>query len=329
VTQNISRPVRWGLIGCGDISRRRVAPALRDLPNCELVAVNRAQTHLAEAFATTFGAKRWYADWQALLQDPEIEAVYIATPVNQHAEQTIAAAKAGKHVLCEKPMAMTVRECEQMLEACEANNVRFGIAYYRHFYPVVQRIKQLLTANEIGIPVVVQLNVFSWFDPQPGQPRDWLIDRKHSGGGPMFDVGGHRIEVLLNLFGRVSRVAAAGGAIALKRNVEDTAIAILEFEHGPIVSLSVTHAAYTAKDTLTIFGTTGSIQVEALNDGNLAIHTVAGTRLESHPPHDNLHQPLINDFAAAVREGRGPLVNGEIGKAVAEIQEAINMEILP
>src|SRR5437868_15221192 len=105
----------WGLIGCGDIARRRVAPALVALSNCELVAVSRARADKAEAFAREFGVRRWYGDWRQLLNDREIEAVYIATPVHLHATQAIAAAEAGKHVLCEKPLAMDVAECEQMI----------------------------------------------------------------------------------------------------------------------------------------------------------------------------------------------------------------------
>src|SRR4051812_45450535 len=105
--------LRWGLIGAGDIARRRVAPAFLDLPSCELLAVSRARSELAESFAREFGAPRWYAHWQELLHDKEIDAVYIATPVHLHAAQAIAAAEAGKHVLCEKPMAMNVAECEQ------------------------------------------------------------------------------------------------------------------------------------------------------------------------------------------------------------------------
>ena len=93
------RRVRWGLIGCGDIARRRVAPALVALPDCELVAVSRARASELEPFAKEFGVRRWYADWRELLNDTEVEAVYIATPVHLHAEQTIAAAEAGRHVL--------------------------------------------------------------------------------------------------------------------------------------------------------------------------------------------------------------------------------------
>jgi predicted dehydrogenase len=139
--------LRWGLIGCGDIARKRVAPALRDGAACELVAVNRARADLAEAFAGEFGARRWHADWRELVADREVDAVYIATPVHLHAEQTIAAAEAGKHVLCEKPMAMDADECERMIAACEGSGVKLGIAYY---FDNVSR-HQLLTGREGGI----------------------------------------------------------------------------------------------------------------------------------------------------------------------------------
>src|SRR2546423_8881822 len=147
----------WGLIGCGDIAQKRIAPAIRDSTSSELIAVNRAQSELAAAFAKQFGARRWYLDWKKLLRDEEINAVYIATPVHLHAEQTIAAAEAGKHVLCEKPMAMNVRECDQMIEAGRRHNVKIGVAYYRHFYPVVDRIKAIIKSSEIGSPVFAQI----------------------------------------------------------------------------------------------------------------------------------------------------------------------------
>ena len=110
--------LRWGLIGCGDISQKRIAPALRDLPDAALIAVNRAQYESASAFADEFGARKVYREWQELLSDPEIDAVYIATPVDLHAPITIAAAESGKQVLCEKPMALTVIDCNEMIQAC-------------------------------------------------------------------------------------------------------------------------------------------------------------------------------------------------------------------
>ena len=143
--------LRWGLIGSGDIVRKRVAPALRDLTYCELLAVSRARPELVEAFARAVGARKWYRGWRELLLDNEIDAVYIATPVHLHAAQTVAAAEAGKHVLCEKPMAMSVGECDQMIAACRANKVKLGIAYYRRFYPALGRIKEVLATGELGV----------------------------------------------------------------------------------------------------------------------------------------------------------------------------------
>src|SRR5918911_4265141 len=158
---------RWGLIGCGDIAHKRVAPALRDLHNCDLVAVSRADSDKAESFAREFGASRWYRDWRELIADEEVEAIYVATPVHLHAEQTIAAAEAGKHILCEKPMAMSVEECDRMIAACEANQVKLGVAYYRHHYPIIERIREILKTGEIGRPVIAQVNAFERFEPGP------------------------------------------------------------------------------------------------------------------------------------------------------------------
>ena len=318
-----SSKVRWGLIGCGDISRKRVAPALRDSPSCELVAVNRARAELAESFAREFGARRWYSDWRELLLDQEIDAVYVATPVHLHAEQTIAAAEAGKHVLCEKPMALNVVDCDRMIAACRANNVRLGVAYYRHFYPAVRRVKELIDAGELGVPVVVQINAFEWFDPAPSDARSWLIRKELSGGGPMFDFGCHRIEVLLDIFGDVRDIKATLANIFFDREVEDVATAVFQFERGTCGTLTVTHASREPQDTFDLFCSRGSIHIPVLNEGTMRVVTSDGERIERHLNAKNIHQPLIDDFATAVLENRDPVVTGEIGRAVALVEDKI------
>ncbi len=315
--------VRWGLIGCGDISRRRVAPALRDSPLCELIAVSRARAELAESFANEFGARRSCSDWHDLLMDYEVDAIYVATPVHLHAEQTIAAAERGKHVLCEKPMALSVAECDRMIGACRSNDVKLGVAYYRHFYPVVRRVKELIDSGELGVPVVVQVNAFEWFDPEPSSPRSWLLEEELSGGGPMFDFGCHRLEVLLNLLGNICDVKATLGNAFFDREVEDTATAIFQFDRGACATLTVSHAAREPQDTLDLYFTNGSIHIPVLNEGTMRVVTTNGERLETHPNHGNIHQPLIEDFARAVLENRDPIVTGEIGRAVASIEEKI------
>jgi predicted dehydrogenase len=317
------RVLKWGLIGAGDIAQKRVAPALRDAPASELVAVSRARPELAESFAKTFGATRWYARSDELLADREIDAVYIATPVHLHAAQTIAAAEAGKHVLCEKPMAMDVRECDRMIAACRANHVRLGVAYYRHFYPAIVRIKAIVSSGEIGEPVLAQIEAFEWCNLQPGQPRSWFMKKAEAGGGPMFDFGCHRLEVLIDLFGPVRRVTSTVANVVFDREVEDTAIALLQFERGTCATLAVTHAAIESRDTLRIFGTKGSIHVAVLNKGDVRVIPGPDERCEAHPPAANLHQPLIEDFVEAVLAGRDPIVNGEIGRTVAAIEAEI------
>ncbi len=318
---------RWGLIGAGDIVRKRVAAALRDAPDSRLLAVARARADLAEAFAASVGAKRPYARWQDLIADGDVDGVYVATPVHLHAQQTIAAAAAGKHVLCEKPMAMNTAECDRMIAACRANGVALGVAYYRHFYPVVRRIKHILASGEIGRPVLAQINAFERFNPAPNDPRHWFVRAAESGGGPMFDFGCHRLEVLLNLFGAVSRVSGSTANVAFDREVEDTATACLHFESGAVATLAVTHAAMEPQDTLHIFGTAGSVHVANLNVGELRIVTSAGEQVERHAPADNLHAPLVEDFVASVASRREPAVNGQIGLAVAALEDAIYQRI--
>ena len=315
--------VRWGLIGCGDIAQKRVAPAIRDSRVCELQAISRARSDLAESFAKQFGASRWYSDWRELAVDKELDAIYVATPVHLHAPQTIAAAESGKHVLCEKPMALNVAECDRMLAACRANNVKLGVAYYRHFYPVIDRIKAVIESGEIGAPVLVQINAFEWFNPQADHPRSWLIRKDLAGGGPMFDFGCHRIEVLANIFGGIKQVTGMTANVVFDRAVEDTAAALFQFESGTCGALTITHAAHEPQDTLDLFGSDGSLHVPILNEGKLRVVNEKGERTESLPPAANLHQPLIEDFVAAVTADREPVVNGEIGRLVAKIEEEI------
>jgi predicted dehydrogenase len=312
--------VRWGLIGCGDIAAKRVADALRRSAGSALVAVARARKELAADFAERHGARRWHDDWQALLRDDEVDAVYVATPVHLHAEQAVAAAGAGKHVLCEKPMALDVAGGERMLAAARANGVRLGVAYYRHHYPVIARLRQLIGSGEIGEPVLGHVQAFERFDLPPDHPRAWFLRRSEAGGGPMADFGCHRVEVLLDLLGRVAEAQGFPDNVLFReRDVEDTFVARLRFRNGAIAVLTVTHAAYERRDTLEIFGTRGSAYVGVLNQGDLRVVTSGGVREERHLPHANLHQPLVEDFVAAVREGRDPAVTGEVGLEVARV----------
>jgi predicted dehydrogenase len=258
------------------------------------------------------------------VQDSQVDAVYIATPVRLHAEQAIAAAEAGKHVLCEKPMALDVAECERMIAAAHENGVRLGVAYYRHHYPVVARLRDLVTSGELGQPVHAVAEAFERFDPPSDHPRAWLLKKAIAGGGPMADFGCHRIEVLLDLLGPIARARGFAANVRFKdREVEDTCTAHLDFRSGAQAVVTVTHAASERRDRLSIFGTEGSAHVDELNLGLLRIVSPHGVDEESHSPHANLHQPLVEDFLAAIGENREPAVTGRIGLEVARVIEAI------
>ena len=248
-----------GIDRFGDIARNASRRSAR-FAACDLIAVNIAQALWRSRLLAVRRAAVY--PWQQLLLDDEVDAIYVATPVYLHAEQTIAAAEAGKHVLCEKPMALNVAECDRMMAACRANNVKLGVAYYRHFYPVVRRVKELLGSGELGVPIVVQVNAFEWFDPAPDAAHAWLINKQLSGGGPMFDFGCHRLEVLLDLFGDVSDVKATLANALFDREVEDVATAILRFERGTCGTLTVTHASREPQDTFDLYCSRGSIHIQ-------------------------------------------------------------------
>jgi predicted dehydrogenase len=197
------------------------------------------------------------------------------------------------------------------------------VAYYRRFYPVVHRVQALLAGGAIGTPVLCQVNAFEWLDMPADHPRGWFLRRAESGGGPMFDFGCHRIEVLLNLFGPARRVTGLVTNAFFEREVEDTAAALIEFGHGACAMLAVTHATSEPRDTLEVFGTTGALQVPNLNAGTLSVSSGGRTWREDHPPASNLHAPLVEDFVDAVLGGRAPAVGGDAGRAVAAVEEAI------
>ena len=310
------RRLTWGLIGAGDIVKKRVGPALRDIASCHFYAVARTHSDLAESSARELGASKGYSTWQELIHDPEIEAVYIATPVYLHAEMTMAAAAAGKHVLCEKPMAMNPGDCDKMIQACKKHNVKLGIAYYRHFYPVLNRIKTVIASGAIGEIVYIQMNAFDYFDPGPSHPRYWLLQKDKSGGGPMFDFGCHRIEMFLNLLGRVKTVKGFCSNVLFSREVEDTGTAFFHFDSGAHGVLSITHASAEPQDTVNVFGSKGSMLLPVLNSGTITLKTPQGEFIENHPPPANFHQPLIEDFVHAVMENREPKVTGATGREV-------------
>ncbi|TWU24271.1 1,5-anhydro-D-fructose reductase [Novipirellula galeiformis] len=305
--------IRWGLIGCGDVSRKRVAQAIQNTPGNELIAACRRDSDRLDEFCDALSIPRRYTDASALMKDIDVDAVYIATPVREHLPQARMAAAAGKHVLVEKPMAMDVAECGEMIEVCATANVRLGVAYYRRFYPLLQRIEDLLKSNAIGTPLAVSAVTATPVAMQPGEEGHWRTERADSGGGALMDVGSHRINVFLHLFGPIAEVKSICTTVAADYEVEDTAALLLRFECGMVGTLQC-HFGADDPDEFAITGTRGRLRACPLNGDQLIIERDGEQTIETLPPAANFCQPLIADFADAIRNNRSPRVNGDEGR---------------
>jgi predicted dehydrogenase len=203
----LEQVVGFGIIGAGDIARQSFAPALMASTEADLVAVCRRDITQAADFAIQYGGNcAAYGDAKALLADPAVDAVIIATPTHTHAELTLLAAKHGKNVLVEKPMARNQEECQKMIEACQRANVSLGVCYRRRTFPQVVKAKELVAAGAIGEVLTVRTHCSALQDSlkaeRDGFSQDWGAEPLL--GGAMMEMASHRIEVLLNLMVRLT-----------------------------------------------------------------------------------------------------------------------------
>jgi predicted dehydrogenase len=288
--------LNWIVIGVGDITMRRVIPGIQAEPRSSLYGIVTRDP----AKAAQFGVRVWNT-LDGALSDSAVNAVYVATPVFLHAPQTIQSFRAGKHVLCEKPMAMNEAEARMMVRVAEESGKTFGVAYYRRCYPKVQRAKQLLEEGAIGKPVFAELTNHMWFDGTGN--RSWLVDPAKAGGGPLFDVASHRIDVLNFLFGQPLRVSAQLSNVVHHYAVEDNATVMIEYADGVRGVVDVRWHSKIGRDECRIRGTDGEIEMSPLNGPDLIY---PGGR-ESLPAHSNLHYPMIENFVDAVL-GEKPLL---------------------
>jgi len=314
--------IRWAVIGCGDICRKRVAPAVKAEEHSLLEAVARRDEKKARQFAVEFGSNKYYTSWEQAAKDPDVDAVYVATPVNLHKDQTIASIQAGKHVLCEKPMAMNAAECRDMVSAARDKGVKLGVAYYRRFYPKVEKAKELLDAKAIGDVVLVRIDLHSRYDPAPDDPKAWRIAKEAGGGGALMDVGSHRLDLLVGFFGLPVRVAARSKCLAHDWEVEDSATILMELENGASAVANILWSTRSGADDFEITGTEGTISLSPLQAPVLKVTRNGKTEEYDLPVHENVHFPLIEDFVDAVKEDREPRVTGEEGMKTTKIIDA-------
>jgi len=289
--------LNWLVIGIGDITRKRVLPAVLTEPRSRLCALLTR----SPAKAAAYPGALVFTDLSDALRDPTIDAVYVASPVALHAGHAIASLRAGKNVLCEKPVALGFAQAESMAAAARESGRLLGVAYYRRLYPKLIRAKELIAEGAIGQPVLVEANYHGWLE---SPERAWLQDPAIAGGGPLYDVGSHRIDACNFLFGRPLRATGLLSNALHPLAVEDSATALVEYAGGIHAVIDVRWNSRIVRDQFRVIGTEGEISLDPLNGPALRLLASDGKLTEEQlPAHANVHFPAVENFVAAALDG--------------------------
>jgi len=323
--------VRWGVIGCGGIAYRRTIPeGIIPAKNAELIAVMDVDEDKLKEVSQKYQV-RAYSTEEELLNDKEIEAVYIATPVYLHAQQTILAARAGKHVLCEKALALTIKDCQNMINVCRKNKVKLGIGLMMRYHAYHCKAQEMVKKGLLGKIVFCRAQLSCWYPDIKGA---WRQIPELGGGGSLIDMGSHGIDVLETIIGsKVKEVSCFIDTLAHHYPVEDTAVVILRFDND---ALGVVDNCFSIPDAssqnrLEIYGTKGSILAEGTigqsPGGQMwayleketkgydarQIREIISIRKEIKVVPVNMYQAEIEDFSRCIEEDLPPSVSGEDG----------------
>ena len=295
--------VRWGMIGCGSVAEVKAGPGFRKASHSSLIAVTSRDVSRARDYARRHGVPRVHGSAADLVGDPDVDAVYIATPPSSHCELALLAAAARKPCLVEKPMAIDVAECARMTAAFEAAGVPLWVAYYRRALPRYLLVRDLLRGDTIGSVTSAQIEVLEPL-ASPERARSWRFDPVVAGGGLFYDMGSHTVDMIDFLLGPVDDITAVALNTGGVYPVEDVVSA--SFRAGPAVAGTAVwnFNAHQSTDHIRLQGTRGAISFPVFIDGDVVVSGVAGERrLEvRNPPH--VHQPLIQSIVDELR-GRG------------------------
>ena len=251
--------VGWGVIGCGGIADRRTIPeGLHPSPKCELAAVMDSDPARAAAVAAKYSVVHHFSQVNELLSLPDIQVVYIATPNCYHKEQVIAAARAGKHILVEKPIALTLADAEEMIAVCRENRVKLMAGYMMRFHAHHQHLRGMIERGDLGQVVFGRTQLTCWYPPIPGA---WRQDPSMGGGGAWMDLGSHCIDLLEMWLGPVVRVAAFSRVITHAYAVDDSTTVLCEFASGAqgVVEVNYNVPDDAAQNSLEVRGTRGVV----------------------------------------------------------------------
>lgn len=289
--------IRWGIIGCGNVTEVKSGPGFQKATGSRLVAVMRRDGELAADYARRHNVQRWYDDGQALINDPDVDAVYIATPPNAHRQYTLMAATAGKPVYVEKPMAMNFGECEDMIAACREANVPLRVAYYRRALPKFLRIKALIDNGAIGavrgVKVSLMRSVGNW--DQENLP--WRVRPEVAGGGLFVDLGAHVFDFLDFVLGPISEASGRASNQGRQYPAEDSVTGNFRFASGVHGTASFLFCGYAHQDETEIIGDAGTLSFATFRAEEPIVLTTSTDREEiMEPEPEHVQQPLIQSI---------------------------------
>lgn len=289
------KTIRWGIIGCGNVTEVKSGPGLQQAEHSTLVAVMRRSGDLARDYAERHKVPKWYDNAEQLIHDPEVDAVYIATPPDSHKEYTILTAKAGKPVYVEKPMAMTHGECQEMIKVCRDAGVPLFVAYYRRALARFIQIKEWIRSGAIGDVRFVKITLYQPPTKQEmeGTSLPWRVIPEISGGGKFEDVGCHTLDVLDFILGPIEQAAGFASNQAKLYRAADMVSANFVFSSGVhgVGTWCFSSAGHYERNE--IIGSKGQISFSSFNSDIVDITDSEGTRSISMPDPVHIQQPLI------------------------------------
>lgn len=300
--------IRWGIIGCGNVTEVKSGPGFSKTPNSALMAVMRRDGEKARDYAERHGVPRWYDDAAKLIDDPDVNAVYVATPPSTHKEHALMSIAAGKPVYIEKPMAMDHAECEAIIHAGQQAKVPVFVAYYRRSLPRFQKVRELIFGQlAIGKPRIVNTVLYEPHHPRYQDPANlpWHVRPEISGGGVFMDLGCHTLDILDWLFGPIVSVSGQASNQLGAYPVEDGVAMSFQFGNGMLGTGLWNFDSFKRHDQIEVIGDKGRMAFATFGDGPIHVETMEGTHdyRVANPLH--IQQPLIETIVAELTGHKG------------------------
>lgn len=292
------KQINWGFIGCGEVTEKKSGPAFNEVEGSQVVAVMSRSENKARSYAERHHVRKWYTDASELIEDPDVNAVYIATPPSSHATFAIMAMHAGKPCYIEKPLAASYNDCIRINRISEQTGVPCFVAYYRRYLPYFQKVKEIIESGTIGNVVNVQVR-FSVpprdLDFQSGKEMPWRLQPDIAGGGYFYDLAPHQIDLLQNLFGVITRAHGYPANRAHLYQAEDTLSACFFFESGIPGSGSWCFVGHESakEDCIEVIGEKGSLSFSVFTYQPIEVITSEGKNLITVPNPLYVQLPLI------------------------------------